>query len=89
MDGTAIPKKLEQVTKLIASHIVKGNDLKLLALPDTGEDEEKSQRYMDEKNELLKQSMTARKELKNIPTEDRKLLLETYDNNEVENKEEK
>lgn len=84
VDGTAIPKKLEQVTKLITSHIVKGNDFKLLALPDTGEDEEKRQRYSDEKNALLKQSVTARKELKSVPNEDRKLLLDTYGNNDEE-----
>lgn len=89
VDGTAIPKKLEQVTNLITSHIVKGNDLKLLALPDTGEDEEKSKRYSDEKNALLKQSMTARRELRSIPTEDRKMLLETYGNVEEEVEESK
>lgn len=84
IDGTAIKKKVEQVTKLIASHIVKGNDLKLLTLPDAGEDKEKGQRYSDEKNDLLKQSITAMKKFKEIPTEDRKLLLETYDNNDEE-----
>jgi len=74
---------------LITSHIVKGNDFKLLSLPEAGEDEEKSQRYLTEQNDLHKQSMIARKELKNIPAEDRKLLLETYGNSEEETKEEK
>ncbi len=87
VDGTAIKTKLEQVTKLIASHIVKGNDLKLLSLPET--DEEKNKKYSEEKNALLKQSMTARKELRNIPTEDRMMLLETYGNDKAEAKEEK
>lgn len=40
VDGTAILKKIEQVTNLIASHIVKGNDLKLLALPNIEETKE-------------------------------------------------
>ena len=34
VDGTAIPKKIEQVANLVTAHIVQGNDVRLLALPE-------------------------------------------------------
>jgi len=78
VDGTAIPKKMEQVTNLITSHIVKGNDLKLLAMPGTDGAEGTSQGFSNERNALREQSMIARRELRNILPEDRQMLLATY-----------
>lgn len=83
VDGTAISKKVEQVTNLITSHIVKGNDLKLLAMPEEEGNEENSERFSDEKNALREQSMAARQQLRSIPTEDRLKLLEAYGEIEV------
>ncbi len=80
IDGTAITKKVEQVTELIASHIVNGNDLKLLAMPEpvSDEGEETTDVFHREKHELQQQSLEARKQLRNVPQEDRTKLLEMY-----------
>lgn len=78
IDGTAIPKKVEQITNLITSHIVKGNDLKLLAMPEAEEGEEGTRIFSQEKQALQQQSMEARRQLKDIPQEDRIKLLEMY-----------
>lgn len=85
IDGTAIDKKVEQVTELVASHIVNGNDLKLLAMPEseTEDSEEKDQAFQDEKHALQQQSLEARKQLRDIPKEERIKLLEMYGEIEV------
>lgn len=89
IDGTSINKKAELVTELIASHIVKGNDFKLLAIPEveSGEDTKSTKDYYQEKQELQQQSLEARKQLREIPQEDRTKLLEMYgdiDVNDIE-----
>ncbi len=78
VDGTAIPKKVEQVANLITSHIVKGNDLKLLAMPEEEGTEENIDKFSDKKNALREQSIAARQQLRSIPAEDRLKLLEAY-----------
>lgn len=80
IDGTAINKKVEQVAELIASHIVNGNDLKLLALPEPEEveGEENKSTFQKKKEDLQHKSLEARKQLKDIPQEDRIKLLEMY-----------
>lgn len=85
IDGTAINKKVEQVAELIASHIVNGNDLKLLALPEPEEveGEENKSTFQKKKEDLQHKSLEARKQLKDIPQEDRIKLLEMYSGVEV------
>jgi hypothetical protein len=80
IDETAIGKKADQVTELIASHIVNGNDLKLLAMPEpvANEGDEVNDVFHREKHSLQKQSLEARKQLKDVPQEDRIKLLEMY-----------
>jgi len=79
VDGTAVPKKIEQVTNLITAHIVKGNDLKLLALPTPDEATEGELDGGEDQIELLReQSVAARRQLREIPAEARQKLLETY-----------
>ena len=78
VDDTAISKKVEQVTNLIAAHIVKGNDLKLLALPEAEETEENGKKLSDEKDALREQSIAARRQLRYIPPETQQKLLEAY-----------
>jgi len=78
VDGTAIPKKVEQITKLISSHIIKGNDLRLLALPNAAGNEENGDKLSKEQKELREQSISARKQLRDISEEDRHKLLEMY-----------
>lgn len=78
VDGTAVTKKVEQVTNLIASHIVKGNDMKLLALPGTGEAKDGEEEVPDERDALREQSMAARRQLRLIPVDAQQRLLEAY-----------
>ncbi len=78
VDNTAVPKKVEQVTDLITSHIVKGNDIKLLAVPETGEAEEGEEDLSGEIDALREQSMIARRELSLIPAEAQRKLLQEY-----------
>jgi len=85
IDATAIPKKIEQTTNLITSHIIKGNDLKLLAMPEAEGDEDNNI-FTETKSALQQQSTEARKQLKDIPVEDRTKLLEMY--GEIKNEDE-
>lgn len=85
IDGTAITKKVEQVTNLIVSHIVKGNDLKLLALPGTRTTKEGEEEVPDEKDSLRQQSLAARRQLRLIPVEAQQKLLEAYGKLKEEN----
>ena len=78
VNKTAIPKKIEQVTKLIASHIIKGNDMKLLSIPARGETEEGGEEVPDERDALRKESMEARRQLRLMSTEAHQKLLEAY-----------
>jgi hypothetical protein len=78
VDKTAIAKKIEQVTNLISSHIVNGNDLKLLALPESNEPTSGVNKESDEKDALRKKSQIARSELRNITPEARQKLLGLY-----------
>ncbi len=73
-------KKIEQVTNLVASHILKGNDFKLLSLPtgETDEDENNNQ----SKIELRTISSEVRQAMKIIPAEEMKMLLEKYSDDE-------
>lgn len=78
VDGTAVPKKVEQVANLIASHIVKGNDLKLLAAPTGGESKYNEENLANERDDLHKKSLVVRSKLRLIPKEARQVLLESY-----------
>ena len=77
IDGTAVPKKVEQVTNLVTSHIVRGNDVKLLALPDqtSGEEGEAEEDHVEA---LREKSLEARRALRQIPDEAQQKLLEAY-----------
>lgn len=78
VDGTAITKKVEQVTNLVASHIVRGNDLKLLALPATENAQQNEDDVAEKRDSLREQSLAARRELRLIPSEAQQKLLEAY-----------
>ena len=86
IDDTAVDKKVEQVTKLITSHIVKGNDLKLLALPpapETGEgdgEEESAEghSFEEERDALIRESSNARRHLRELSPEAKEKLLDAY-----------
>jgi len=79
VDGTAVPKKIEQVTNLITAHIVRGNDLKLLALPEPEEPtKEGGEEQEDKIDALRKQSVAARRQLRQISDNAKQKLLEAY-----------
>jgi len=70
-------KMIEQVTKLVTSHILKGNDFKLLALPENGEAEEEENENSPNE-ELKKISMQVKQAVKSLPQAEMKKLLEQY-----------
>ncbi|WP_346863658.1 hypothetical protein [uncultured Draconibacterium sp.] len=72
-----INKKVDQVVQLITSHILKGNDLKLLALP-VAEEEEVLEANENHKDELRTISSQVRQAMKIIPSKEMKVLLEKY-----------
>lgn len=89
VDGTAIPKKVEQVADLVVSHIVKGNDLKLLAIPAPSADDPKdgagaAATPVKQKDALLESSIQARREFRDMGIDDKQKLLEMYGDPESE-----
>ncbi|MBO6571297.1 MAG: hypothetical protein JJ958_02525 [Balneola sp.] len=82
----AIPKKADHVAKVIADHIVKGNEVRLLTEIATQEDDG------TEKNDITKEiqieSANVRKLTNDIDEDDRKLLLEKYTFDEDEDEDE-
>lgn len=71
-------KMIEQVTKLVTSHILKGNDYKLLALPENGETENEEENKNSPSDELKKISMQVKQAIKSLPQAEMKKLLEQY-----------
>ena len=78
VDATAIDKKVELVEKLITSHIVKGNDIRLLAVPEKAE-QNSDPRAMQSKIEAYRKTSTeARQLLRQMPQGEQQKLLEAY-----------
>lgn len=75
VDGTSVEKKVNIVTNLVTSHIVRGNDLRLLALPAPEGDSETTETHAED---LREQSSAARLHLRQIPAESQTKLLEVY-----------
>jgi hypothetical protein len=75
ISGTSIKKKVEEITKLVTSHIVKGNDIKLLAAPKMPYGDEQKNDVADE---LRRYSTEARRKLRLLPPKERQLLLDKY-----------
>ncbi|MBE7693694.1 hypothetical protein [Tenacibaculum finnmarkense] len=70
-------KMIEQVTKLVTSHILKGNEFKILAIPEIIENEEdENETHPNEK--LRNISMQVKKAVKSLPQNEMKKLLEQY-----------
>jgi hemerythrin-like domain-containing protein len=74
-----IDKKVEQITNLITAHIIKGNDVKLLAFP-TKENETAEQKKEKEesKKELEIKSREVRIAIKELPKPELAKLLKEY-----------
>ena len=78
IDKSAIQKKIEKVKNLITSHIVKGNDIKLLSIPRTRTTNEGEENITDEREALRKESTAARRQLSELNEEGKQKLLEAY-----------
>ena len=74
-------KKVEQTVKLVASHILKGNDFKLLAIPE-GQGKEIEEDGSNTKNDLRTISSEVRQAMKIVPPKEMKALLGKYKNEE-------
>ncbi len=72
---TSINKKVQEITKLVTSHIIKGNDIKLLAAPKIAEGQEQETTLADD---LRSCSAEARSKLRLLPAKERQLLIEKY-----------
>jgi len=77
IDKNSINKKINEVVKLVTFHILRGNDFKLLALPETVEIEEEETEIVN-KEELKKISIQVEQAVKSLPQEEMKKLLEQY-----------
>lgn len=73
---TNIDIKIEQVTNLITSHLIKGNDLKLLAFPES--DDEENKKNLETKKELQAKSSEVRAAIKELPAGELTKLLKKY-----------
>jgi len=72
-------KKIQQVANLLTTHIIRGNDVKLLSVPQKNEENsEKIERAIDNKNKITEFGQEMRNALKSLPAEDVKKLLEKY-----------
>ncbi|MGA7721355.1 MAG: hypothetical protein WCA84_09265 [Ignavibacteriaceae bacterium] len=74
-----IEKKVESITNLITSHIIKGNDLKLLDSPEYhNETEEQIRNKHENKMDLETKSREVRIALKELPKQELTKLLKEY-----------
>jgi len=78
------PEKIvERVSALVTSHIVKGNDVKILALPAGGGTGEEAQ---SEISELREVSASVRNAFKELPAKEKQLLLSHYGDGDADEK---
>jgi len=74
IQGTSIEKKAEEITRLVTSHIVKGNDIKLLEVPEK-DGIEASATLPDELRDC---SIMARSKMRELPAKEMNKLLAKY-----------
>jgi len=72
LKSESIDAKANDVTNVLTEHIVKGNDLKLLAAPSEKEN------LIEESKKMKRTSFEVRKELQNLDDEDKIKLIEMY-----------
>lgn len=75
LSKTSVQKKADEVAKVIADHIVKGNEVKLLTPPKIEKDDENE---TDLESELRKETAIVRERYKKLNSEEKQLLLEMY-----------
>jgi len=74
IQSISVDKMAEEITQLVTSHIIRGNDIKLLSLPDGREQEGEPAVAEDLRN----CSAAARSRLKALPAAEQKKLLDKY-----------
>jgi hypothetical protein len=79
-----IDKKVEQVSSLITSHIVNGNDIKLLALPENEKNDTEENTQEDTVAEFQNLTTNVHTELKHLPEQELVKLIEYYGKNDTE-----
>jgi hypothetical protein len=79
-----IDKKVEQVSSLITSHIVNGNDIKLLALPENVKDDTEENNQEDTVAELQNLTANVHTELNHLPEQELVKLIECYGKTDTE-----
>lgn len=84
INSESTTKKIDEVSKVLSEHIIKGNDIKLLIALDDEEENDESQKLLED---IKKASLEVRNHLKKLGTDDKRLLLEKYtikeDNNDT------
>lgn len=81
IDKQGVEKKIDEVSKVIAEHIIKGNEIKLLTYgpqdeKDSGDESKENTKELAEK--LRESTSIIRERFNLLETEDKQLLLETY-----------
>jgi hypothetical protein len=71
-------KMIEQITNLVTSHIVRGNDIKLISIPATPTATSSEPEASQQKIELREASIVAKNARRELPPEDTTKLLEAY-----------
>ena len=80
IDKSSVKIKVNEVEKLISSHIVKGNEFKLLAVPELDENNDEDQATIDEINsDLEKLRVDIKNKSKLLSMEEKMLLSTTYE----------
>ncbi len=74
IEKTSIEVKIEEVSSVITEHIIKGNELKLLTPPEINDEENE----VDVSVELREETAKVRETFKNLSSEEKQLLLDTY-----------
>ena len=78
---------INEVTKLIVSHIVNGNDMKLLALPqsdEAGDEEEEWEGVLEKKNELERLKAEIKEKVIQLPKEELLAIEDKYSSPEFD-----
>ena len=79
IDRTGIKAKIEEVSTVITDHIIKGNEVKLLALPDVAADEDgKGYESVELSRNLREETAIVREGYKTLGEDDKLMLLEKY-----------
>lgn len=84
IEKTSVAKKVQEVAGLVTSHIVHGNDFRLLALPPSDDEDVSAEEAKQFRQQLAEKSLAARRALSELPDADKIKLIEMYHPNDPE-----